>query len=67
MAAAVRPEATGDAYLNFLDAGPSTAARVDAAYSPTDRARLARLKCRYDPDNLFRFNRNVIHTEGHSS
>jgi FAD/FMN-containing dehydrogenase len=65
VAAAVRPEATGDAYLNFLDAGPSTPARVDAAYSPTDRARLARLKCRYDPDNLFRFNRNVTHTEGH--
>ena len=67
VAAAVRPEATGEAYLNFLDAGPGTPARVDAAYSPTDRARLARVKCRYDPQNVFRFNRNLTHTEGHPS
>ena len=67
VAAAVSPEATGDAYLNFLDAGPATQARVESAYSPTDRARLARLKCLYDPDNVFRFNRNVIHSKGHSS
>jgi FAD/FMN-containing dehydrogenase len=62
--AVVAPETTGDAYLNFLDAGPATPGRVDAAYSAVDRARLARIKCRYDPDNVFRFNRNVIHTEG---
>ncbi len=67
VATAVAPEATGEAYLNFLDAGPTTPGRVDAAYSPTDRARLARVKCRYDPDNVFRFNRNVTHTEGHPS
>jgi hypothetical protein len=33
--------------------------RVRAAYSPEDWQRLVGLKDRYDPGNLFRFNRNI--------
>jgi FAD/FMN-containing dehydrogenase len=29
------------------------------AYAPEDWERLVELKERYDPDNLFRFNRNI--------
>jgi hypothetical protein len=52
----LRPEANG-AYVNFLeDEGPD---RVRDAYPPATYARLAAVKRRYDPDNLFRFNQNV--------
>ena len=53
------PYATGDTYLNFLDLDSATPQRVRAAYSEADWSRLVRLKDRYDPDNLFRFNRNI--------
>ena len=33
--------------------------RVRAAYAPEDYERLVALKDRYDPNNLFRFNRNI--------
>ncbi|MET0692759.1 MAG: BBE domain-containing protein, partial [Propionibacteriaceae bacterium] len=56
---AVRPHATGDSYVNFLDLDGATDARIRAAYSEGDRQRLLRLKATYDPDNLFRFNRNL--------
>jgi FAD/FMN-containing dehydrogenase len=53
---AMRPVSSGGAYVNFLgDEGPD---RVLAAYGP-NYARLAELKRRYDPDNLFRMNQNV--------
>ncbi len=46
-----------DAYVNFLgDEGP---ARVHDAYPGETYARLATIKRRYDPDNLFRRNQNV--------
>ncbi len=55
--AAMKPHATGGVYVNFLhnDEGE---ARVRAAYG--DRYdRLARIKSRYDPDNIFSSNQNI--------
>jgi FAD/FMN-containing dehydrogenase len=53
---AVRPHADG-AYSGFLeDEGED---RVRAAYSPETYTRLAAIKRRYDPDNLFRLNPNI--------
>ena len=50
------PHATGTAYVNFM---PSDEAdRVEAAYGENYR-RLAEVKQRYDPHNLFRMNQNV--------
>lgn len=54
----VRPYSTGATYVNFQTADEGDD-RVRSAYGP-NYARLARLKARYDPDNLFRSNRNVI-------
>jgi FAD/FMN-containing dehydrogenase len=59
VAAAVRPHATGGTYLNFLDLDGATPDRVRAAYTAADWGRLVELKRRWDPDNAFRFNRNV--------
>jgi FAD/FMN-containing dehydrogenase len=61
VAARLRPYATGETYLNFLDLDGVTPERVRAAYSARDWDRLLQLKTRYDPGNLFRFNRNLPH------
>lgn len=53
------PFATGETYLNFLDLEAATPDRIRAAYSDQDWRRLLELKARYDPRNLFRFNRNI--------
>jgi len=45
------------AYLSFLGTEGETA--LNAAYPPATLARLAEVKRRYDPDNLFRSNLNV--------
>jgi FAD/FMN-containing dehydrogenase len=37
----------------------ASAERVKAAYAPEDFERLIALKDRYDPQNVFRFNRNI--------
>jgi hypothetical protein len=55
----MRPYETGATYVNFLALGDLTTERTRAAYSPEDWERLVELKDRYDPDNLFRFNRNI--------
>ncbi len=54
--AAMEPFATGSVYVNFL--GQEGAERVRAAYG-ANYARLARIKARYDPDNVFRDNQNI--------
>ncbi|MFI7292263.1 FAD-binding protein [Streptomyces sp. NPDC050121] len=53
----VRPWSTGDVYLNFI--GDEGADRVVAGLGAENTPRLADLKRRYDPDNVFRFNHNI--------
>lgn len=51
------PHATGGVYVNFMP--DDEAARIrTGAYGP-NYERLARLKARFDPDNLFRQNQNI--------
>jgi FAD/FMN-containing dehydrogenase len=52
-------------YVNFLghDEGDANAKAL-AAYGPDKLARLVALKRRYDPDNLFRINHNIVPTSG---
>ena len=59
--AAMQPSATG-VYVNNL--GVEGADRVRAAYAPETYARLVALKDRYDPDNVFRLNQNVVPSGG---
>jgi FAD/FMN-containing dehydrogenase len=51
------PYATGGGYVNFLSADDSD--RVAMAYGP-NYARLRELKQRFDPQNLFRMNHNIV-------
>lgn len=55
--AALEPHATGGVYVNFMhnDEGE---ARVEASYGKRFD-RLAGIKARYDPENLFRSNQNI--------
>lgn len=53
---AVEPFATGEVYVNHLDAEEGT--RIRAAYSD-NYERLVALKNTYDPTNLFRLNQNI--------
>ena len=50
------PFASGGVYVNFLTADETD--RVKSAYGP-NFARLAQIKRKYDPDNLFRTNQNI--------
>jgi FAD/FMN-containing dehydrogenase len=54
---AMQPHARG-VYVNYLGIGDAPD-RVRAAYGDAKYGRLAALKARYDPDNLFRFNQNI--------
>jgi FAD/FMN-containing dehydrogenase len=52
----IRPEGSG-VYVNFLENEGEE--RIHEAYPAATYARLAEIKRRYDPGNLFRFNQNV--------
>lgn len=58
--AAMQPYSTGGVCVNCLgqeaDEGHE---RIKAAYDPEKYARLAALKNKYDPNNLFRLNQNI--------
>ncbi|KWR89319.1 FAD-binding oxidoreductase [Cupriavidus sp. IDO] len=53
---ATEPYATGGVYVNFLT--EDEAGRIGAAYGPNFE-RLAHIKQKYDPGNLFRMNQNI--------
>ena len=53
---ATKPYAVGSAYINFMPEDELD--RVESAYGGNYK-RLAEVKRRYDPQNLFRMNQNV--------
>jgi FAD/FMN-containing dehydrogenase len=55
---ALQPHRAGSVYVNFLDADDDSA-RVREAYGDQTYRRLAEVKARYDPDNVFRHNKNI--------
>lgn len=57
--AAARECSTGGTYVNFLTAEEGRD-RIEAAYGSENLRRLAQLKRRYDPDNLFRHTKGVL-------
>jgi Berberine and berberine like len=61
----MRPYETGVTVVNFLVVGDWNLERTPASYSPEDWERLVELKDRYDPNNLFRFNRNIPPSSAH--
>jgi FAD/FMN-containing dehydrogenase len=61
--AALQHHARDRVYLNFLgDEGPD---RVRQAYGTATYDRLAELKAKHDPDNLFRLNQNIRPSDKH--
>jgi len=55
---ALQPHRAGSVYVNFLDADDN-ASRVREAYGDQTYRRLAAIKATYDPDNVFRNNKNI--------
>lgn len=47
-------------FVNFLVLGDWNPERTRASYSPEDWECLVELQDRYDPNNLFHFNRNIL-------
>ena len=54
---AARPYSTGGVYVNYM--GDEDQGRIQEAYRPGKFQRLAALKSKYDPGNLFRLNQNI--------
>jgi FAD binding domain/Berberine and berberine like len=61
---AMQPWSTGGVYVNYLGReADEGAGRIEAAYGREKYARLAALKNKYDPTNLFRLNQNIKPSE----
>jgi FAD/FMN-containing dehydrogenase len=58
---ALRPHRAG-VYVNFLDSDDG-AGRVREAYGDDTYRRLAEVKAKYDPDNVFHNNKNILPAE----
>ena len=58
---ALQPHRAG-VYVNFLDADDDTS-RVREAYGDDTYLRLAEIKAKYDPDNVFHNNKNIEPSE----
>jgi FAD/FMN-containing dehydrogenase len=54
---AVADYGSGHAYVNYT--GDAVPARVRESYPRATYQRLAAVKARLDPDNVFRFNQNI--------
>jgi hypothetical protein len=52
------PYSNGGVYVNFISEGEN---RIAAAYG-SNYERLVRIKSKYDPDNFFRVNQNIVPT-----
>ncbi|WP_254533494.1 FAD-binding oxidoreductase [Natrinema gelatinilyticum] len=61
----IRPFSTGSTYINF-QTGEESDERIQVTYGD-NHDRLVEVKTAYDPDNVFRSNRNVRPTETHVS
>lgn len=57
---AMQPHSTGGVYVNFL--GNEGQDRIRAAYGNAKYERLRKLKGRWDPQNVFRMNQNIVPT-----
>ncbi|HRH86228.1 MAG TPA: FAD-binding oxidoreductase [Rubrivivax sp.] len=57
--ATMAPYSTGGTYINFLNEEEGRE-RIEAAYGRANLERLAALKRRYDPENLFRHTKSVL-------
>jgi hypothetical protein len=58
----LRPLSPSGAYLNFV--GDEGRARIRASFGEVNYRRLAKLKARLDPDNLFAVNQNIEPADG---
>jgi FAD/FMN-containing dehydrogenase len=55
----MKRHSNGRAYLNFAGLGEEGEDLVRTSYGEANYARLAALKAKYDPGNLFRLNQNI--------